>query len=967
MKKKLIPVVALTSILTLGVVATTLTSCNNTQQTVEVTAITLSLSKTSGKVGETITATVTINPTDATDKTFSLTSSDTSKATIEGTTITLLQAGTVTITATSTSGAKTDSKTITIEEDTVAVESVTLTLDKTSIEVGQTANTTVAVLPTNATNKNYTLTVDDSTKASLNTDTGVITALAEGTVNVTVKTADGNKTDTKVLTITPVVADPTITIAGDVKELTVAAGADLTLPVATATDYDHTDLTSEIIIEDYNDTKSISSDKTTFNSLIAGDHTISYYVESTTTRYAEKLITIHVTAATEETFDLEGKTNPAALGTYGEFRENFSKGTNSPLYKGLNDSARSSKISGTSDAISGNSLIIDFNKTAGSEANSLLIGSFSDAMLRNTKVTYTVNFDYKVISGSQSACGDVYFGARYDGFTGINTAFVDNVDGETHHVSFKFPEFAPPETVNAGFFFFKFSPSSEDVIIAVDNFSFKAERCAETTTVKPTLEQLSEESGFTFNWADKSSSFQQGEVVVVENISDEAIKSAIQAKDTFGTNVMHLTGADGHGFSGLDATNLKANDILTIDFDYYSVNDRELLVLPMASGVQSGALSSGKGLEITTVEGNIKHFTLTYKIISGVDSLNFYPANNKNFDIYVGNLTCKLTADEEPVDRTATPLGHHVGDSWSNTSRQWGNKTGDFSVTSMATPETVSGEGIGETVSKFALAAGKGNLSAEWYQPAGQQIEVNQTYEIELVYYVENIEEGQRFMINFDNNDFHNLPTTPGYHKETIKLAPAKRTVDFFSFYFKEVSTNEQVVYIASTKVTLTKIYLEDTLLGYKRGQSWTNTTRVFGPKDDENITITNNFATPESVTGEGIGETVTKFELKAGKGNYTAEWYRPAGQEIEVNQTYEIEVVYYVENIEEGQEFMINFDNDDFHTLPKTPGYHKETVKLAPAKRTVDFFSFYFQKVSTTEQVVYVASTTVTLVDINV
>ena len=174
-------------------------------------------------------------------------------------------------------------------------------------------------------------------------------------------------------------------------------------------------------------------------------------------------------------------------------------------------------------------------------------------------------FGFFFILTLSSNCSRNYFGARYDGFAGINTAFVASADGNTHHASFKFPEFVAPETVNAGFFFFKLSASTEDVVVAVDNFSFKANRCAETTSVKPTSEQLQTESGFTFKWSDKSASFQQGEVIVVDGIEDEAIKNAIKAKtDSFGTNVMHLTGADSHNFGGLDTTNLVSDMILTI-------------------------------------------------------------------------------------------------------------------------------------------------------------------------------------------------------------------------------------------------------------------------------------------------------------------------------------------------------------------------------------------------------------------
>ena len=969
MKKKFIPVIALASILTLGTVSATITSCDPTQEVVEVTAITLSLSKNSGKVGETITATVTINPTEASDQKYELISSDTTMASIEGNTITLLKAGTVTITAKSNSGNKTDSKTITIEDATVAVESVSLTLDKESIEVGQTATATVSVLPAAATNKNYTLSVDNTEKASIDSATGVITALAEGTVTITAKTEDGNKTDSKTLTITPKVADPVLTIAGDVTEINVNAGEEIALPAATAEDYDHTDLTSEIVVEDFDDNSSIkkAAGGYKFNSLIAGAHTISYYVESTTTRSAEKLITVNVVSATEETYELEGKTDPSALGTYGEYRENFAKGKNSPLYKGIKDSAHATKISATSDAISGNSMVIDFNKTAGNEANSVLLGSFSDAMLRNTKVTYIVEFDYKVIAGSDSSCRDIYFGARYDGFAGINTAFVASADGNTHHASFKFPEFVAPETVNAGFFFFKLSASTEDVVVAVDNFSFKANRCAETTSVKPTSEQLQTESGFTFNWSDKSASFQQGEVIIVDEIENEAIKNAIKAKtDSFGTNVMHLTGADNHSFSGLDATNLVSGMILTIDYDYYCVNDGAFLVLPMAGGVQAGTLEPGNGITITDVEGNIKHASISYKLASGVDQLNFYPNGNKNFSIYVGNFTCKLAAPaEEEVDRTATALGHHVGDSWTNTTRTFGNKDdASMSITNdFATPDTVSGEGIGDKVTKLVLKSGAGDVTAEWYRPERQQLEAGQKYTIDVVYYVESFDAGNQFMLRLDGI-FENLDSTPGYHKKTVTITPTA-DVDFISFYYPQKASADEVVYVASTTVTLTKVNIGKTLLGYSRGQSWTNTSRTFGNKDDATISITNDFATPDTVNGEGIGDKVTKLVLKSGAGDVTAEWYRPERQQLEAGQKYTIDVVYYVESFDAGNQFMLRLDGI-FENLDSSVGYHKFTVTVTPTA-DVDFISFYYPQKASADEVVYVASTTVTLVDINV
>lgn len=804
MKKKFIPIVALTSLITFGVLSTTLVSCNNdVVETIEVSSITLALSKNEVKVGETVTATVTINPTDASDKTYTLSASKEGVVTISGNTLTAVGAGEVVITATSTSGAKTATATLKVTENVVNVTDITLTLDKTIVLVGETINASVEVLPDNATNKNYTITSSDTAKLSVNGN--VLTALKDGTVNVTVTSEDGNLTDTVEVTINPVDVDPTLTLTGETN-LTVAAGVDLTLPVATAKDYDGTDITSEIIVEDYDDTSSISEDYRTFNSKIAGVHTVSYYVENASGNYDEAEVTVTVTPTNEETFDVSGYQDLEALKEYGTFKENFENGIQSPLYKGLTDSNRSSYLSATDEGISGNSLIVDFNKTAGNASYSLFMSGFKDYFIRGVPVTYEVSFDYKVLSNAANT-GDCYVGLSWDDSNGLNKQFVSVTDGSVGHYTTKFTEVnVPDDDRNAYFFFFKLGPTSEPVKIAIDNIEVTAIEAAQSTLVVPTSEELMADGGFTFNWKERSSTFNQGETIIVNNIEDETIKNAILAHDTsFGEQVMKLTGRDDHTFAGLNATNMISGMELVIDFDYYSVDDSGLLVLPMASGVQSGTLSEGSGITTTTVDGNIKHINITYKISSGVNALNFYP-QNANFEIYMGNMTVKLQESSVVVPEDETDLGHKVGDSWTQTSRSFGSENKGFcEVTNdFTTPETVTGEGIGSTITRLKYSDSAANCTVEWYQPGLQQLEAGHKYSIEVVYFIESIPSGSRFMLNFDNNVFLELQNSVGYHKVTLDWT-ATISVNFFSFYAPESFANA-VVYVASTTVTLTEI-----------------------------------------------------------------------------------------------------------------------------------------------------------------
>ena len=103
--------------------------------------------------------------------------------------------GTATITAT------VGSYTATCEV-TVAVPVTGVTLDKETMNLtaGSTGTLTVTITPENATNKDLTWTSDKEEVATVSD--GVVSAVAAGTANITVTTADGGKTATCVVTVT---------------------------------------------------------------------------------------------------------------------------------------------------------------------------------------------------------------------------------------------------------------------------------------------------------------------------------------------------------------------------------------------------------------------------------------------------------------------------------------------------------------------------------------------------------------------------------------------------------------------------------------------------------------------------------------------------------------------------------------------------------------------------------------------
>ncbi len=153
--------------------------------------------------GSTITLIPSFNPIDASNKGITWTSSDTSKATVsDAGVVTGVALGTVTITATTKDGGKTASKTINVynrSSGTVHVTGVTLSPKTADVEVGKTVSLVATVAPDNATNKNVTWISSDTSKATVSG--GVVTGVAPGTVTITVKTEDGNKTATATITV----------------------------------------------------------------------------------------------------------------------------------------------------------------------------------------------------------------------------------------------------------------------------------------------------------------------------------------------------------------------------------------------------------------------------------------------------------------------------------------------------------------------------------------------------------------------------------------------------------------------------------------------------------------------------------------------------------------------------------------------------------------------------------------------
>ena len=171
-------------------------SCTKEPAQVSVTSVSLNKTTAALKVGETVTLTATVSPSDATDKTVTWSTSDANIATVKDGVVTAVKVGSATITA--MAGDKSATCEITVEP--TKVSSITLNATNKTLLVNMEFKLTATIYPDNATNKNIVWSSSDSSIATVDAE-GNVKAVAEGTAAITAKSEDGNCTATCSITV----------------------------------------------------------------------------------------------------------------------------------------------------------------------------------------------------------------------------------------------------------------------------------------------------------------------------------------------------------------------------------------------------------------------------------------------------------------------------------------------------------------------------------------------------------------------------------------------------------------------------------------------------------------------------------------------------------------------------------------------------------------------------------------------
>ena len=203
-------------------------SCEVTVPAIKVTKVSLSKTKATVEVGNTLALTATVKPANASFKALNWTSGNSAVATVSSDgVVTAVATGTATITATATDGSGKSAK-CTVSVPKIKVASITLDKTEEILPVGNTLTLTPTVLPESASDKSLTWSSSNKKVATVSS-TGVVTGVAEGTATITAAAKDGSRVKAICKVTVEKIVVPVTSVSLDKTSETLNVGKTLTL------------------------------------------------------------------------------------------------------------------------------------------------------------------------------------------------------------------------------------------------------------------------------------------------------------------------------------------------------------------------------------------------------------------------------------------------------------------------------------------------------------------------------------------------------------------------------------------------------------------------------------------------------------------------------------------------------------------------------------------------------------------
>lgn len=544
---------------------------------------------------------------------------------------------------------------------------VTITSGTGNITTAQTYRLTYTT--TNATKEQVTV-----SGGTYNETDKTFSATEAGEYTVTVKVTNIKKTAQASVKVNVTEAEPQPgedTVAPEITfeehgVLTVKVNTPITLPAAAATDDVDGDITDNLEVgADPQQGTAITGTGTgvyVFEAEAAGEYSISYYVQDEAENEAEEFLTVTVTPEIEETNVIapeENKIENLAV-SQKTFKENFEQGYNSPfLKKHSPEQVTKVYLSGDNDAISGNSMIMDFSEGTSGSNFRYWFGSF-DQYIKSGR--WTIEMDIKVIGGTPG--GKFFLQFIYDGDnSGDNMDYTVNQDGITHIKYDYVKTFDPDKTWHFATFWMN-NPSYENFKIAIDNIQITWKEVVDATYVHEndadeiTAEDLDGEgvtlnlSGTKYTALSGSGRYVATDKLVSGDILTAEQAENITAENGFGECAIYMT-TQINNFLAFDrlCTDPAYNYTLTVKA-YSAVSSQWMFFFTNAAGAQTGNSNglSGTGVQIwsKTFIGNEGY------IHAGMYSSPISP-------VLIGEISLRREL-KQATDKT--PNGNEVGAKW---------------------------------------------------------------------------------------------------------------------------------------------------------------------------------------------------------------------------------------------------------------------------------------------------------------
>ena len=157
---------------------------------ISVSGVSLDNATLSMTEGETRTLKAAVTPEDATDKSVTWSSDNTSVADVTSTGVVVAKSpGTASIIVKTNDGGKTATCYVTVKENVIPVAGVSLNISSMTLNVGETQTLTVTVTPSNASDKTVSWKSSDATIAYVDSD-GTVVAISAGTATITATVGD---------------------------------------------------------------------------------------------------------------------------------------------------------------------------------------------------------------------------------------------------------------------------------------------------------------------------------------------------------------------------------------------------------------------------------------------------------------------------------------------------------------------------------------------------------------------------------------------------------------------------------------------------------------------------------------------------------------------------------------------------------------------------------------------------------